>query len=350
MKTIIAKVNLLNVNYNTTFVNVFKKKKIRTPKPSMFKRIIYTLAIVSISHFLSAQESSLYRNYMFNNFYNLNSAAAGYDGNFISQITISKKWLGIKDSPSSQVLSNSIRLGKWDYFDKNNYYYSPGKSFINKIGVGFTFFNETNGPIRHTGVLMAYAYHIPLRTGQLSFGLSGIVAQYGLNTDKFKPIEVNDPTLYYTTSAVVPDANFGMLFYNRNLFAGVSINGLINLNRVMDHTNMTPAITACAGYRIGITSEVKVEPSVFAIRDGQKRFSTDINAKLYYTNRYWVLLSYQSSGGFQGGFAMNIKTGLQLSYAVAVSTSGLANRLQNSQNISLRADIAALTQRSSRKR
>ncbi len=316
----------------------------------MLKRISFILVIVSISHILSAQESSLYRNYMFNNFYNFNSAAAGYDGSCISQVTISKKWLGISDSPSNQVLSNSIRLGARDYYDKNNYFYRPSKGFINKVGVGFTVFNESNGPLRHTGVLLAYAYHIPLRAGQLSFGLSGVVAQYGLNTDKFKPIEVNDPTLYYTTSAIVPDANFGMLFYNRNLFAGISINGLINLNRVMDHTNTTPAITACAGYKVEITSEVKVEPSVFAIRDGKKRFSTDINAKLYYTNRYWVLLSYQSSGGFQGGLAMNIKTGLQLSYAVAVSTSGLANRFQNSQNISLRADIAALTQRPSRKR
>jgi len=316
----------------------------------MFKRIIYTLVLVTISHILSAQEFSLYRNYMFNNFYNLNSAAAGYDGSFISQVTISKKWLGISDSPSSQVLSNSVRLGKGEYFDKNNYYYSPTKSFINNVGLGFTVFNETNGPVRHTGVLLAYAYNIPLRTGQLSFGLSAVIAQYGLNTGKFKPIEVNDPTLYYTTSAIVPDANFGMLFYNRNLFAGISINGLINLNRVMDHHNTTPAVTACAGYKVGISSEVKVEPSVFAIRDGQKKFSTDINAKLYYTNRYWVLLSYQSSGSFQGGFAMNIKTGLQLSYAVTVSTSGLANRFQNSQNISLRADISALTQRPSRKR
>ena len=316
----------------------------------MLKKVLYTLLLLTFSHLLSAQESSLYQGYMFNSFYNLNAAAAGYDGNFISQVTVSKKWLGISGSPASQVLSNSIRLGEQDFYDKNNYFYRPSKGFINKVGLGFTVFNETNGPLRHTGVLLAYAYHIPLRTGQLSFGLSGVVAQYGLNTDKFKPVEVNDPSLYYTTSAVVPDANFGMLFYNRSLFAGFSINGLMNLNRVMDHTNTTPAVTACAGYKLTLTSEVKVEPSVFAERDGQKKLSADIYAKLYYTNKYWMLLSYQSSSGFQGGFAMNIKTGVQLSYAVAVSTSGLANRYQSSQNISLRADVAALTQRLSKKR
>ena len=316
----------------------------------MLKKVLYTLLLLSFNHLLSAQESSLYRGYMFNSFYNLNAAAAGYDGNFISQVTVSKKWLGISGSPASQVLSNSIRLGEQDFYDKNNYFYRPSKGFINKVGLGVTVFNETNGPVRHTGVLLAYAYHIPLRTGQLSFGLSGLVAQYGLNTDKFKPVEVNDPSLYTTTSAVVPDANFGMLFYNRNLFAGFSINGLLNLNRVMDHTNTTPAVTACIGYKFGVTREVKVEPSVFAIRDGQKKLSTDINAKLYYTGAYWLLLSYQTSGAYQVGVAMNIKTGLQLSYAVAVSTSGLANRYQSSQNISLRADVAALTQRLSRKR
>ena len=315
----------------------------------MLKKVIYTLLIAIVSISLPAQELSLYQDYMFNSLYNLNSAAAGFDGNFVSQITATKKWLGISGSPSSQILSNSIRLGKKEYYDKNNYVYQPHGSFINRVGLGFTIFNETDGPLRHTGALLAYAYHIPMRRGQLSFGISGVVAQHGLNNSEFKPVETNDPSLYTSTSEIVSDANVGLLFYNRKLFAGISINGLININRTMDHTTTTPNMVVCGGYKLTVSGQMAVEPSIFVTRDGLGKITTDINAKLYYLTKYWLFLSYKTNRSMETGIAMQLSTGLQLSYAYAVSTSGLTNTYLGSHNISLRVDVAALRNKNNRR-
>jgi type IX secretion system PorP/SprF family membrane protein len=311
----------------------------------MLKKTICTFFVFCCIHFLSAQEYSLYRNYLFNNFYNLNPAACGYDGAFISQVSSSKKWLGINGSPSSQVFGNSIRLGEEEFYDPNMHLNRPFINLAKRVGLGFTVFNETSGPLRHTGLLFAYAYHLHLYNSRLSLGLSGLIAQYKLDTDEFKPVESDDPILYAKSSAIIPDINFGMLFYNRKLFYGISANGLMNFNKIMDHTNTFPEIIGCGGYKFKLTKEFEFEPSLFIFRSGEGKFSTDVNAKLYFLSKYWFLLSYQVNRELQLGVAMYFKPGLQLCYSYAINTKGLATYYQGSQIISLRVDVTSLVKK-----
>jgi type IX secretion system PorP/SprF family membrane protein len=311
----------------------------------MFKKSIFAFFVLSLFQLLSGQELSLYRNYMFNNLYNLNPAAAGFDGAFVSQLSVSKKWIGIKGSPTGEVFSSSIRLGEEEFYDRNMFLNRPFINLAKRVGLGITFYNESSGPLRHTGLLFAYAYHLHLYNGRLSFGLSGLLSQYKLDTQEFKPIEADDPGLYTHTSAIIPDANIGVIYYNPDFFTGVSVNRLVNFNKIMDHTNDLPDIVVCGGYKFNINSEVKFEPSVFMVRSGNEQFSIDLNGKLYLVNKYWLLLSYQSNGEVIIGFSMYINPGIHLCYSYAINTSGLANYKQGSQILSLRANIGALVKK-----
>jgi type IX secretion system PorP/SprF family membrane protein len=311
----------------------------------MLKKAILIYFSFSLFYNLNAQELSLYRNYMFNNLYNLNAAAAGYDGAFVSQLTVSKKWLGIKDSPSGEVFSNSIRLGEEEFYDPKMHLNRPFINLARRVGLGFTLYNENNGPLRHTGLLFAYAYHLPLFKGRISFGLSGLLSQYKLNTDEFRPIDEDDPALYNNSSAIVPDVNAGVMFYNRRLFAGISANRLANFNTILDHTNTLPDIVICGGYKFDINSELKFEPSVFFVRSGNEKLSLDLNGKLYFSNKYWLLLSYQSNHEILFGLSLQFKPGFQLCYSYAVNTSGLATYNAGSQIISLHVNIASLVKK-----
>jgi type IX secretion system PorP/SprF family membrane protein len=153
------------------------------------KQLLSFILLYSFPCFLVAQELDFYRNYMFDNLYNLNPAASGFNGSFISHISVSKKWLGINGSPSTQVFSNSIRLGEEEFYDPNMFLNRPLINIAKRVGLGLTIFNESNGPLYHTGLLFAYAYHLPVQRNRLSFGLSGIITHYRLNTKEFEPID-----------------------------------------------------------------------------------------------------------------------------------------------------------------
>jgi type IX secretion system PorP/SprF family membrane protein len=311
----------------------------------MLNKSVCLFFFLNLSYCLSAQEISLYANYLNNNLYNINPAAAGFNGAFISQLTVSKKWIGINGSPTSELISNSVKLGEEEFYDHDMFLNRPLINLTPRVGLGLSVFNESSGPLRHTGVLFAYAYHIPLRNHRLSFGLSGAVSQYHLNTQEFKPVTSDDPSLYTNTSAIIPAVNFGILYYSRELFAGISANDLVNFNNVMDHTKTFPDIVACGGYKFTIDPNYKFEPSLFFWKYGQKNFAIDINCKLYFHDKNWLLLSYQGFNEILAGFGLNIKKGIQLYYTYAVSTTGLASYNAGNQSISVRADMTALVRK-----
>jgi type IX secretion system PorP/SprF family membrane protein len=308
---------------------------------NILKRSKSTIIIICFTHLLLAQDLGLYRNYLIDNFYHINPAAAGYDGPFYSQLTVSKRWLGINDSPSTQVLSNSLRLGMEEFYNPNMFLNRPVINIAKRVGIGFSIYNEINGPLRHTGILLAYAYHLPIHNGHFSFGISGLISQYKLNTNEFKPVEEADPILYTRNSAIVPDANIGIMLYKQNFFSGITANGLFNFNRIMDHTSHFPDIVAIGGYRFNTNMNFKVEPSLFICRDAKGSFSADVNTKFYFYDKYWLLLSYKSKGELMTAISLNIKSGFQVLYSYSINTTGLASYYQGSHCISLRVNIAS---------
>jgi len=311
----------------------------------MFRIPVCLLLLLNCTLLLHAQDIGLYRNYLYNNFYNLNPAAAGFDGAFISQITVAKKWMGISGSPTSQVFSNSLRLGEDEFYDPHKFIIRPFINLAPRVGLGFTVYNETSGPLRHTGLLLAYAYHISIYESRLSFGLSGLISQYHLDAGEFEPVNTDDPSLYSSTTAIVPDVNFGAMYYNRQFFTGISANGLVNFKKVMDHTKTFPDIIVCGGYKFKINKTYKFEPSLFIWRYGQGSYSTDINCKLYFKDKNWLLLSYQGSSEALFGFGLSIRNGIQLCYYYSTNTNGLASYNAGSQSISFRVDIAELVKK-----
>ena len=307
----------------------------------MHRYFVLLTLILFFSCKAQAQEPSLYNNYLCNNFYNINPAAAGYDGAFISQFTATKKWIGMSGSPMNQVLSNSLRLGEEEFYDPTMFINKPFINYAPRVGIGLTFFNESNGPLQHTGAMLAYAYHLSIHDNRISFGLSGLVTQYHLNTREFKPVNPIDASLYTNTSAFIPDINFGAFFYNRKLFAGLSVISLVNFNKIPGYIETFPSILLCAGNKFIVNDRIKFEPSVFIWKFGKGSLLTDINGKLYFRDKNWIMLSYQGIGGVLTGFGLNLKPGLQIYYTYTTNTTGLSTINAGSHSISLRVNIFA---------
>ena len=117
----------------------------------MIRKVLFVIILISFTNSLVSQELFLDRNYFANNFYHLNPAAAGIEGEFISQLTVSKKWAGIAGSPAIQSFSNSIKLGGEGFYDEEMFLQKPLFNIAERVGIGVTLFSEASGPLRNTG-------------------------------------------------------------------------------------------------------------------------------------------------------------------------------------------------------
>jgi len=291
----------------------------------MRNKLFILFLILIIPQVVSSQELNLYRRYVLNNFYQINPASAGYDGEFISKLNYSQQWLGLADAPSIQTFSTSVRLGNKDFYNPKMYVNRPIFNINERVGLGLSFFNERNGPLRHTGIMLAYAYHIPLRYKTLSFGISGTGTQYYLNNNQFKPIDSNDPGLLFSENkAVVPNINIGSMLYNQKYFLGVSVNELLNSNHQITKNKTRPNFVLCGGYRYHLKSYFDIEPSLFLLKYNQDNLKLDINAKLYFRELNYLILSYRSSKEILAGIGLHIQDGIQIAYAYNVTIGGLS--------------------------
>ena len=168
--------------------------------------LIFQLGILVNMH---AQQKPEYSQYMFNTFL-LNPAAAGADGFTSLNITERDQWVGLSGAPTTHSFSAQTRILKNSFIAKA---LSLRKKFSKRsasgrVGVGAYFYNDNNGPISRTGMQLTYAYHIPLRQSQLSFGISIEPYMFKVNVGMLN-VKGFDPLLIQgSLSHGVIDGNF----------------------------------------------------------------------------------------------------------------------------------------------
>jgi type IX secretion system PorP/SprF family membrane protein len=310
---------------------------------SILSKWLCLIILFGLTQLIDAQELSLYDNYLSSHLYNINPAAAGFDGAFKTTLSISKKWIGFGQSPSAQIVSNSLKLGDVGFYDDNMFLNRPLFNVAPHVGLGFSVFNESSGPLHHTGILLAYSYHIRLGKKRISFGLSASAAQHYINNHEFKPVTQDDPVLNSRNSSFIPDFNLGTMYYAQRWYVGLSADRIVNTNITMDHVNTHPDIFVFGGYKYGLNTNVTIEPSLFIHINGDKTNSIDINCHLRYHDNNWLLISYRLNREVIAGFGLNILDGIQIGYNYGINSTGLSGYLKGSHNFSIYADIAHLS-------
>ena len=198
----------------------------------MKKNVLHTILILFILSWFynaKAQQFPLYTQYK-NNGFLLNPAMAGYDGYTSFNLTSRKQWIGFENAPLTYSLSGQTRLLRKSYQIKNrpvrNNTLRPGTK--GRVGLGGYLLNDVNGHLSRTGAQFTYAYHIIMHRNQLSFGLGGQMFQYKIDESKLTYRDITDPIAQtmLNTVALIPDANFGVYFFNDIYYLGFSANQL----------------------------------------------------------------------------------------------------------------------------
>lgn len=267
----------------------------------------------------------------------VNPAIAGSEFDPVLNVSASKTWLGITESPSTQMLSTSLRIGNFDFYNPKMFLNKTGLKAYEKIGLGAVVYNHQEGPVSNRGAQLAYAYHIPFRQSRLSLGLAGSFNSYMLDQSGFKPVNPADPGIDYSRESLNAfNANIGVYYYTPDYFAGISA---LNLFPGPENYNIQATeFSLQGGYIFKDPGKVMLEPSVIINYNEEEEFSFDIYTKMYFMRLNWVAIAYHSYKAF------SIQTGLRIrkfyiSYSVRAHLSKIVRYNAGTHEIGLGLNI-----------
>jgi len=233
----------------------------------------------------------------------LNPALAGSDGYTSLNLTAREQWLGMASSPRTHALSVQTRLLRRSYISKSTFVRKRVRhpSRGGRVGVGGYLFNDHNGIISRNGFQFTYAYHIPLRTSQLSFGMSVNAYQFKINEDDIFVLDPGDTYLNnYDRVLFIPDANFGVYYMTRDYYAGFSVMQLFKSSIKLGKSGnngyqMYRHYYIMGGYYFYMANDFSIRPNILLKSSNDLRsFQATVTTALYYKDQYWAGLSYRT--------------------------------------------------------
>lgn len=274
----------------------------------LYTKVITLIAItLTLNLYITeAQQLPVYSQYMMNGFL-INPAVAGHEGYTAVNVTAREQWAGMKDAPGTYAISYQTRLLKNSYISRSASIRRRKRvmSRSGRVGYGGYAFTDMAGAFNRTGIQGTYTYHIPFDRSQLSLGLSVTGYQFRIDESKMILHDEADMLLLNTEkSAIIPDANFGVYFSNKDLYAGISAMQLfqspLRLGADADGPGykMIRHYFVMAGYRFEIGRDLLMEPS-FLFKSTEKLVSQiDVNMKMYIKEDYWAGISWRTGGSY----------------------------------------------------
>lgn len=249
-----------------------------------------------------SQQKTLYSQYMFNTFL-INPAAAGSEGSTSINFTGREQWVGWPGTPKIHSVSAQTRVLKNSFIAKA---LSLRKKFgrrskSGRVGIGAHIYSDMSGALTKTGMQITYAYHIPLRQSQLSFGLAAEPYQFNINRSEIlsRISDQTDKVISGITPRYVIDGNFGVQFTTPTIFTGLSVTDLFQSNIYFgDKSSAGYTIGRhywlTGGYKIEINKFFLLEPCALMKFTEKGSFQMDISTRAYYREDYWGGLSYRT--------------------------------------------------------
>jgi len=249
------------------------------------------------------QQLPTYSQYMLNGFL-LNPALAGSDVYTSVNLTAREQWVGFTNAPRTHAISAQTRLLKKSYISRSTSVRRkirrPTRS--GRVGIGGYFFSDQNGITNRTGAQFTYAYHIPMKENQLSFGLALSAYQFKINDEDIVLYQEVDPLLDGSDKVLfIPDASFGVMLTGRDYFAGFSISDLFQASLKFGQNNyesyrLHRHYYLMGGYTFDITGDISIQPTVLLKTTTQNinQVQIDFNTRVYFKDDYWAGLSWRT--------------------------------------------------------
>ena len=295
----------------------------------MYKLIIF-LFLNLISQYLVAQKYILPGNYLLNGLV-VNPAYTGSREVFTINALHHQQWVGFDGAPVYQVLSVHTPLKK------------------DNIAVGLQFTNYKQSVFNYFSGSFNFAYRLFLsNTSKLSFGLQAKAASVGYHWDKIITEQGNDNNFNQNiaTNEFSPNAAFGIYYYSKKVFAGVSIPELFNNSFEVSSIEQNKIFSiehsiflANAGGIIPLTSKIKIKPSALVKYRKQAAVQIDYNTNLILNNKFWIGASYRPKEAVLALFEIQVNDQFKLGYTFEMASTAIKNYSGGSHEIMLQYEF-----------
>lgn len=207
---------------------------------------------------------------------------------------------------------------------------------VKSISVGCSFINDKIGATNNQLFNVMYAYRIRIkRKYKLSFGLQNGVIIKKTNWDMLSRNDQQDALLNGKNMISYGFiSGFGMYFYGKNVFAGLSAPYLVNtLNKNFLVEN---PLLLSGGYFIEADENHSFKPSFLVKYIHGSPVQGDINLNYYYKQKMGVGISYRTKESIVGILEFAINNQLKFSYSYDCGLNRLKNYNTGSHELLIR--------------
>ncbi len=282
------------------------------------QRFITLILLLSPLLTLQAQQYPLFSNYTLNS-YGFNPAIAGSNTYWDARATYRTQWVGIDGAPTTQIVSA----------------HGP----IKMLGVGGYFFNDSAGKIKRTGGTATLSYGLKFgEVGTLRAGAGLNVFRFGLNSDA-NTNGTPEPLLMTDVATTVTDLTAGLYFHaNNGFYIGVSDPQILrrNIDLISDEgadRELVPHYYFMAGYRMPLTENFALEPSVLVKSTDAAPLQYDLSLRAFFKNKFWLGGTYRQGAAASGMAGYDITPAISLAYAYDMTFNDLKESSSGSHEI-----------------
>lgn len=314
----------------------------------MKRKPLLLLLLTLLSQGIYAQQQPHYTQYILNPFI-INPAVAGIENYWDVKASHRHQWTGLNGAPVTTYLTVHGPLRKSDYPQASVTGLTPpgenprGRAYWQEYttppahaGIGVTILNDRTGPLNRFSFSATYAHHIPLSSRlNVSGGISIGMQSVSVDAAKLQFQQPGDPVVASSTllNKWRPEVNAGLLLYGADFYIGAAVQNIVPQEITYDNGKvvgdslyrgkLVPHLFFSGGYRLWMTEDVSVLPSVMVRLITAAPISYDVNAKFLYRDRLWWGASYRIKDGFAAMLGVNISSTVNIGYSYDYTTSSL---------------------------
>lgn len=264
----------------------------------------------------------------------INPAYAGCRDALTATVSYRMQWMGVADAPRLQTIS----------------LHTPMKN--DKVALGLNARFMQYGITKSSSIYAIYAYHIRLRNGKLSFGLKAGVDMSNTNYTGLLGIARPDPVFPDdNNSFVFPNAGAGIYYYDKRLFAGVSVPSFLFYKSIGGgktqayHSFDEYDIIFSGGGLITFSPGFKFKPSALldlSMHDTKKINQLDLNGNFIISDLVWIGASWRTTEQvIVGHLQVNLGQQLMLGFSYDYPAGRMSTYSKGSSEIVLRYEFGS---------
>ncbi len=260
----------------------------------------------------------------------INPAYAGSRGTLSTLFSMRKQWTQIAGAPMFQTAS----------------LHAPMKN--NRVALGALYNRQTFGVTVLQNIYGAYAYHIPMGGGQLSFGIQAGADLSNSNYAGVYTATPNDPAFTESiSSSVLPNIGAGVYYYSNSVFLGASVPTFLSYRETgtssglkVYHSVQNYDMLFIAGGLISFTEWFRFKPSVLVKYSLSKPVEADFNWNFIIADFLWLGASYRlAEQSVIGIIEMQLTQQLKLGYSYDYQMGSLSSFSNGSHEMLLRFEF-----------